>query len=61
MIAVSPESKPMKVYRAGYKDSAQKECKYDLYASSLSRATLAAAELAGPDGTLLRVYENPEW
>ena len=61
MIVMSPESKPMKLYRAVYKEADQKERKLDMYASSLSSATLSAAELIGPQATLVRVYENPDW
>ena len=61
MIIVSPESKPMKLYRAVYKEADQKERKLDLYAYSLANATLSAAELVGQQGTLVRVYENPDW
>ena len=61
MIVMSPESKPMKLYRAVYKEVDQKERKLDMYASSLSSATLSAAELIGPQATLVRVYENPDW
>jgi len=51
----------MKLYRAIYKEANQTERKLDLYARSLSSATLSAAELVGPEGTLIRVYENPDW
>ena len=61
MIVMSPESKPMKLYRAVYKEVDQKERKLDMYAASLSSATLSAAELIGPQATLVRVYENPDW
>ena len=61
MIVMSPESKPMKLYRAVYKEGDQKERKLDMYAASLSSATLSAAELIGPQATLVRVYENPDW
>lgn len=61
MMIMSPESKPMKLYRAIYRESDQAERKLDLYAHSLSNATLSAAELVGPQGTLVRVYENPDW
>lgn len=61
MMIMSPENKPMKLYRAIYKEGDQKERKLDMYAPSLSSATLSAAELVGPQGTLVRVYENPDW
>ena len=61
MIVMSPENKPMKLYRAVYKEADQKERKLDMYASSLSSATLSAAELIGSQATLVRVYENPDW
>lgn len=51
----------MKLYRAIYKEADLAERKLDLYARSLSSATLSAAELIGPQGTLVRVYENPDW
>ena len=61
MMTVSPASNPMKLYRAVYKEKDQNERKLDLYARSLTAATLTAAELVGPEGTLVRVYENPDW
>ena len=61
MMIMSPESKPMKLYRAVYRESDQAERKLDLYAASLVKATLSAAELVGPQGTLVPVYENPDW
>ena len=61
MMTVSPASNPMKLYRAVYKEGDQNERKFDLYARSLSSATLSAADLVGPQGTLVRVYENPDW
>ena len=61
MVIVSPETNPMKLYRAIYKEGNQKDCKLDMYARSLSSATLSAIELIGPEGTLVRVYENPDW
>ena len=61
MMIVSPASNPMKLYRAVYMEGDQNERKFDLYARSLSSATLSAAELVGPQGTLVRVYENPDW
>ena len=61
MMTVSPASNPMKLYRAIYREPDQTERKLDLYAASLSSATLSAAELVGPQGTLVRVYENPDW
>ena len=61
MVTMSPEINPMKLYRAVYKEGDQKERKLDMYARSLSQATLSAAELIGPESTLVRVYENPDW
>ena len=61
MIVMSPENTPMKLYRAIYRESDQTERKLDLYARSLASATISAAELVGPQGTLVRVYENPDW
>jgi hypothetical protein len=61
MMTVSPASNPMRLYRAVYKEADQKERKLDMYATSLASATLSAAELVGPEGTLVRVYENPDW
>ena len=61
MMNMSPENTPMKLYRAIYKEADLTERKLDLYARSLSSATLSAAELVGPQGTLVRVYENPDW
>ena len=61
MMIMSPESNPMKLYRAIYRESDQAERKLDLYARSLASATISAAELVGPQGTLVRVYENPDW
>ena len=61
MIVMSSENQPMKLYRAIYKEGDQKERKFDLYAHSLSNATLSADELIGPQSTLIRVYENPDW
>lgn len=61
MMNMSPENEPMKLYRAIYRESDQAERKLDLYARSLASATLSAAELVGPEGTLVRVYENPDW
>jgi len=58
---MSPEATPMKLYRAIYKESNLTERKLDLYARSLSSATLSAIELVGPNATLVRVYENPDW
>ena len=58
---MSPEATPMKLYRAIYKESNLTERKLDLYAHSLANATLSAAELVGQQGTLVRVYENPDW
>jgi len=61
MIVMSPEVHPMRLYRAIYRENDQAEHKLDLYARSLAHATLSAAELVGPQGTLVRVYENPDW
>lgn len=61
MLDMSSKNTPMKLYRAIYKEADLAERKLDLYARSLSSATLSAAELIGPQGTLVRVYENPDW
>ena len=58
---VTMTTPPLKLYRAVFRESDQTEKKLDLYARSLSSATLSAAELVGPEGTLVRVYENPDW
>ena len=51
----------MKLYRAIYRENEPDERKLDLYAPSpSSSATLSAAELSA-QGTLVRVYENPDW
>lgn len=61
MVTMSLEPNPMKLYRAVYKEGDQKERKLDMYARSLPQATLSAAELIGPESTLVRVFENPDW
>ena len=61
MIVMSPAANPMRLYRAVYKEADQTERKLDLYARSLTSATLSASELVGPEATLVRVYENPDW
>ena len=61
MMIMSLETNPMKLYRAVYREANQQERKLDLYARTLASATLSAAELVGPQGTLVRVFENPDW
>ena len=61
MMIMSLENKPMRLYRAIYREGDLAERRLDLYAHSLARATMSAAELIGPQGTLVRVYENPDW
>jgi len=61
MVTMSLADTPMKLYRAIYRENDQTERKLDLYARSLASATLSAAELIGPQATLVRVYENPDW
>ncbi len=51
----------LRLYRAVYREQDSKEQKLDLYARSLSHATISATELIGPEATLLQVYENPDW
>ncbi len=55
---------PLKLYRAVYRygsENSIEEGKLDLYATSLSSATLSATELIAAEATLIRVYENPDW
>ena len=61
MINSYPGIPTMKNYRAVYRTPNGKEDYMDLLAKSLSSATLSASELIGPNGTLVRVYENPDW
>ena len=61
MINSYPGIPAMKNYRAVYRTEAGKEDYMDLLAKSLSSATLSATELVGPNATLVRVYENPDW
>ena len=61
MIAVSPRHEPMKLFRAVYKESNEKEVNFDLLARDLTAATLSATELAPAGSELLRVFHNPEW
>ena len=61
MINEYPGIPTMRNYRAVYRDKNSKEEHLDLMARSLSSATLSAAELIGPEATLVRVYENPDW
>ncbi len=58
---VSPKHKPMKLFRAIYKESSQKELNLDLLARNLTAATLSAAELIPSDAVLVKVFHNPEW
>ena len=61
MIEMSPRHEPMKLFRAVYKESNEKETNFDLLARDLTSATLSATELAPADSELLRVFHNPEW
>lgn len=61
MIESYPGIPDMRNYRAVYRDKNSREEHMDLLARSLSSATLSAAELIGPQATLVRVYENPDW
>ena len=61
MIRMSPRHEPMKLFRAVYKESDEKETNYDLLARDLTSATLSATELAPSGAVLLRVFHNPEW
>jgi len=51
----------MKQFKAVYRGQCGKEFEVDLLANSLSSATMTAAELIPKEGTLLRVYYNPQW
>ncbi len=51
----------MKLFRAVYRRPNCKECNLDLYARSLSDATVHAAELIPQDSQLLHVFHNPDW
>ena len=61
MINSYPGIPTMRNYRAIYRTSSGKEDRLDLLAKSLSSATLSATELIGPNATLVRIYENPDW
>ena len=61
MINSYPGIPDMKNYRAVYRTTSGKEERLDLLAKSLSSATLSASELIGPNATLVRIYENPDW
>lgn len=61
MIMESPEGAPMQLYCAVYRDEDLKEYKLNMYARSLSSATMSASELIPTEATLLRVYHNPDW
>ncbi len=61
MIQMSPRHEPMKLFRAVYKESNEKETNFDLLARDLTSATLSATELAPAGSVLLRVFHNPEW
>ena len=60
-MTMSPEGKPMKLYRAIYREDVQVERKLDMYARGLAHATSSAAYLMPKGATLVRVYENPDW
>ena len=61
MINSYPGLPTMKNYRAVYRSATSKEEYMDLLAKSLASATISAAELIGPNATLVRVYETPDW
>ena len=61
MINSYPGIPTMRNYRAVYRTNSGKEDRLDLLAKSLSSATLSATELIGPNATLVRIYENPDW
>ena len=61
MIKSYPGTLTMRTYRAVYRTTSGKEEYMDLMARSLSSATLSATELIGPNATLVRIYENPDW
>ena len=62
MINSYPGIPTMKKLPSGLRAQPGKERKYWTYLPSLSLcATLSATELIGPNATLVRVYENPDW
>ena len=61
MINSYPGIPTMRNFRAVYRTNSGKEDRLDLLAKSLSSATLSATELIGPNATLVRIYENPDW
>lgn len=61
MINSYPGIPTMRNFRAVYRTNSGKEDRLDLLAKSLSSATLSATELIGPNATLIRIYENPDW
>ena len=61
MINSYPGIPTMRNFRAVYRTNSGKEDRLDLLAKSFSSATLSATELIGPNATLIRIYENPDW
>ena len=61
MIHMSPRHKPMKLFRAVYKESNEKELNLDLFAKDLATATLSASELIPTTATLIHIFHNPDW
>lgn len=60
----SPERhtmKDLKLFRAVYRSNDLKDYSLDLYASSLSEATMHASELIPKDSKLKHVFHNPDW
>ena len=61
MIIMSHEDLSMKLFRAVYREEDLSERNLDLYAKTLTAATLSAAELIPTSAALLRVFHNPDW
>ena len=62
MMTMSPTVNPMKQFRAVYRGSdGGKEYTLDLFARSLSHATISAEELIPRGTTLVRIFHNPDW
>ena len=61
MVNPSPADFPMKLYRAVYKESNEKESNLDLFAKDLATATLSASELIPTTATLIHIFHNPDW
>ena len=50
-----------KLYRAVYRSPDLRDFNLDLYARSLSDATMHASELIPKDHVLHHVFHNPDW